>query len=99
MRIMRYVDELNRAASESKVGWGRTGRRRYLRESAKKLTAAACESDPVAAISALRDVYQAEGQTRGKLSDQREMAETLMRACQQLVLGRNPAPITPASGR
>ena len=91
---MRYVDELNRAASESGVVRGRT-RRRYLRESAKKLTVAACESDPVAAISALRDVYQAEGQTRGKLSDQRVMAETLMRACQQLVLGRDPAPIIP----
>jgi hypothetical protein len=99
MRIMRYVDELNRAASGSRVGWGRTGRRRYLRESAKKLTVAACESDPIAAISAVRDVYQAECQTRGKLSDQREMAETLMRACQQLVLGRDPAPITPAPGR
>jgi len=95
MRVMRYVDELNRAASESGVGWGRTWRRRYLRESAKRLSVAACESDPVAAIGALRDVYQAEGQTRGKLSDQRDLAETLMRACQQLVLGRDPVPITP----
>jgi hypothetical protein len=92
---MRYVDELNRSASESGLGWGRTWRRRYLRENAKKLSAAACEPDPVAALSALRDFYQAEGQTRGKVSDQREMAETLMRACQQLVLGRDPAPITP----
>ena len=94
MRVMRYVDELNRSASESGVGWGRTWRRRYLRENAKKLSVAACESDPIAAISALRDVYEAEGQKRGKLSEKREMAETLMRACQQLVLGRDPAPIT-----
>jgi hypothetical protein len=91
---MRYVDELNRSASESGEGWGRTWRRWYLRENAKKLSAAACESDPIAAISALSDVYQAECQARGKLSEKREMAETLMRACQQLVLGRDPAPIT-----
>jgi hypothetical protein len=91
---MRYVDELNRSASESGLGWGRTWRRRYLRENAKKLSVAACESDPIAAIGALRDVYQAECQTRGKFSEKREMAETLMLACQQLVLGRDPAPIT-----
>jgi hypothetical protein len=94
MRLMRYVDELNRSASEAGVGWGRTWRRRYLRENAKKLSAAACASDPIAAISALRDVYQAECQTRGKLSEKRDLAETLMRACQQMVLGRDPAPIT-----
>jgi hypothetical protein len=91
---MRYVDELNRSASEAGVGWGRTWRRRYLRENAKKLSAAACASDPIAAISALRDVYQAECQTRDKLSEKRDLAETLMRACQQMVLGRDPAPIT-----
>jgi hypothetical protein len=70
-----------------------------LLENAKKLSVAACESDPIAAIGALRDVYQTECQVRGKLSEKREMAETLMRACQQLVLGRDPAPITPAPGR
>ena len=95
IRVMRYVDELKRSASGSAMVWGHTWRRRYLRETAKKLSVAACESDPVAAIGALRDVYQAEGQTRARLSDQREMAETLMRACQQLVLGRDPAPIIP----
>lgn len=98
---MRYVDELKRSASESAVAWGRTWRRRYLRENAKKLSVAACESDPVAAISALGDVYQAECQTRGKrvTSPQKtEMAETLMLACQQLALGQDPAPITPRPG-
>ena len=94
MRVMRYVDELNRSASESGMGWASSWRRRYLRANAKKLSVAACESDPVAAIRALRDVYQAECQTRSELSDKREMAEMLMRACQQLVLGRDPAPIT-----
>jgi hypothetical protein len=95
---MRYVDELKRSASESAVVWGRTWRRRYLRENAKKLSVAACESDPVAAISALGDRYQAECQTPGnrvKLPEKTEMAETLMRACRQLALGQDPAPITP----
>ncbi|MGP8001984.1 MAG: hypothetical protein ACLPKI_32390 [Streptosporangiaceae bacterium] len=94
---MRYVDELKRSASESAVAWGRTSRRRYLRENAKKLSVAACESDPVAAISALGHLYQAECQTRGKRvtsSEKMEMAEMLMLACQQLTLGKDPAPIT-----
>jgi hypothetical protein len=94
---MRYVDEVKRSASESAVAWGRTWRRRYLRESAKKLSVAACESDPVAAISALGDLYQAECQTpanRVKSSGRTEIAETLMLACRQLALGQDPAPIT-----
>jgi hypothetical protein len=94
---MRYVDELKRSASESAAVWGLNWRRRYLRENAKKLCAAACESDPVAAISALGDRYQAECQTpgnRAKLSEKTEMAETLMLACRQLALGQDPAPIT-----
>ncbi len=101
IRVMRYVDELKRSASESAVARGRTWRRRrrrYLRENAKKLSVAACESDPVAAISALGDLYQAECQTRGKrakLPEETEMAETLMLACQQLALGQDPVPITP----
>jgi hypothetical protein len=69
-----------------------------LRANAQKLSATACASDPAAAISALGDLYQAECQTRGKRVKSREkaeMAETLMRACQQLALGQDPAPITP----
>ncbi len=95
---MRYVDELKRSASESAVAWGRTWRRRYLRANAEKLSAAACASDPVAAISALCDLYRAECQTGGKrvkACEKAEMAETLMRACHQLALGQDPAPITP----
>ena len=97
IRVMRYVDELKRSASESAVVWGRTRRRRYLRENAKKFSTAACESDPVAAIRALGDLYRAECQTPGnrvKWPESTEMAETLMRACQQLALGQDPAPIT-----
>jgi hypothetical protein len=96
---MRYVDELKRSASDSAVAWGRTGRRgRYLRENAKKLSVAACDSDPVAALSALGDLCQAECQTPGqrvKLAEKTEMTQTLMRACRQLALGKDPEPITP----
>jgi len=95
---MRYVDELKRSASESAAPWGRGRRRRkYLRENAKKLSVTACTSDPVAALGALGDLYEAEYQTLGqrvKKPEKAEMAEMLMRACRQLALGKDPAPIT-----
>ena len=98
-QVMQYADELKRSASESAVPGGRTWRRRkYLRENAKKLSVVACESDPVAALITLGDLCQAECQTPGrrrKLRERAEMAETLMRACRQLALGKDPAPITP----
>jgi hypothetical protein len=98
MQVMRYVDELNRSASQSAALWGRgRRRRRYLRENAKQLTVAACTSDPGAALKTLGDLYQAEceepGQ-RGKSPEKTEMAEMLMKACGQLILGKDPAPIT-----
>src|SRR5215469_6084150 len=92
IQVMRYVDEVKRSASESAVAWGGTWRRRYLRASAQKLSAAACASDPVAAISVLRDLYQAECKTRGnraKSSEKTDLAKALMRACHQLVLGQD----------
>lgn len=95
---MRYVDELKQSASESAGAGGATRwRRKYLRESAKKLTVAACDSDPVSATSALGVRYEAECQTGGKRADAAEkmkMAETLMLACRQLALGQDPAPVT-----
>jgi hypothetical protein len=98
MRIMRYVDEMKRSASESAGAWGATRwRRKYLRDNAKKLTVAACESDPASAVSALGVLYQAEYETGGKRVDGPEkmkMAETLMLACRQLTLGQDPGPIT-----
>ena len=98
MRVMRYVDELKRSASESAAVWGRGRRRRkYLRENAKKLSMTACTSDPVAALGALADLYQAEYQKPGKRAKMPEMAEMLMRACRQLALGKDPAPITRAN--
>jgi hypothetical protein len=97
IRAMRYVDELKRSASESAGTWTHTRRwRRYSRECAKRLSLAACEGDPVAAIGAVGDSYEAECQTGGKrlkAIEQTEMAETLMRACRQLALGQDPGPI------
>lgn len=99
---MQYADELKRSASESAVPGDRTWRRRkYLRENAKKLSVVACESDPVAALIALGDLCQAECETPGqrvKLTEKTEMAETLMRACRQLALGKDPASTAPAPG-
>jgi hypothetical protein len=97
MQVMRYADELKRSASES-APWGRGWRRRrYLRESAKKLSVAACTSDPVAAVKTLGDLYQAECQTPGqrvKRPEKTAMAKMQIRACEQLALGNDPAPIT-----
>jgi hypothetical protein len=99
IRAMRYVDELKRSASESPAAWGRNRRRRrYLRENAKKLSVAACASDPAAALGALGDLCQAECQAPGqrvRVLEKTEMAEMLMRACRQLALGEDPAPISP----
>jgi hypothetical protein len=95
IRVVRYADELKRAASEPNHEGLRGGRRRrkYLLESAKKLSVAACESDPVAAVRDLSDQYQAECQAPGTPADRTRMAEMLMRACRRLALGEAPAPI------
>jgi hypothetical protein len=96
---MRYIEQLKLAASWSGQGfWGAWRRRRYLRENAKKLSVAACASDPVAALRVLGEHYQAESQPRGgraKVTDRAHMAELLMEACQRLALGQEPAPIIP----
>jgi hypothetical protein len=94
---MRYVDELKQSASGSAAPWVRNWRRRYLRDGVKKLSEAACESDPVAALTSAGDFYQAECQTPGQLvkpPEKTEMAEMLMQACRRLALGRDPEPIT-----
>jgi hypothetical protein len=102
MRVMRYVEELKRAASQPDQGaWRSTRRRRkYLRTGAKEMSVAACQPDPAAAITALGDLYQAECQKRGtsaKVTELTEMAEMLMRACRQLARGQHPAPIVSGS--
>jgi hypothetical protein len=97
-QVMRYADELKRSASKSAAPWGRgRRRRRYLRENAKKLSMAACTSDPVAAVKTLGELYQAECETpdqRAKAAEKTEMAEMLLRACGQLAQGKDPAPVT-----
>jgi hypothetical protein len=99
LRVARYADELKHAASEPKQGdWRRNRRwRKYLLENAKKLSVAACESDPPAAVRDLGDQYQAECQAPGTPADRTQMAEMLMRACRQLALGETPEPIVSGS--
>jgi hypothetical protein len=96
---MRYVDELKRCASASAGSWSRTRRwRSYVRDGAKKLSLAACASDPDAALGTLGDSYEAECQIpakRRKARQQTEMAEMTMRACRQLAAGQQPQPIAP----
>jgi hypothetical protein len=100
IRVVRYADELKRAASEPNQGGRRSNRRwrKYLLESAKKLSVAACGPDPVAAVRDLSDKYQAECQAPGTRADTTQMAEMLMRACRRLALGEAPAPIVPGLG-
>ena len=94
IRMVRYADELKRAAAEPNQGGWRSDRRRrkYLLASARKLSVAACEPDPVAAVRDLGDRYQAEGQAIGAPADATRRAEMLMRACRRLALGEAPAP-------
>ena len=100
IRVMRYADELKHAAGKPNQGGWRSNRqwRKYLLENAKKLSAAACEPDPGAAVRDLGDQYQAECQAPGTPAGLTPMAETLMRACRQLAVGEAPAPIVSGSG-
>jgi hypothetical protein len=100
IRMVRYADELKHAASEPNEGaWRRNRRwRKYLVKNAKKLSVAACESDPPTAVHDLSDQYQAECQAPGTPADVTRMAEMLMRACRQLALGEAPAPIVSSLG-
>jgi hypothetical protein len=95
IRIARYADELKQAASEpNQADWrSKRRRRKYLLGNAKKLSVAACESDPAAAVRGLGNQYQAEGQAPRTPADTARMAEMLMRACQQLALGEPTAPV------
>ncbi len=100
IRVVRYAEELKRAASEPNQGSWRSNRRwrKYLSENAKKLSVAVCERDPVAAVRDLSDQYQAECQAPGMPADTTRMAEMLMRACRRLAGGQAPAPIVSGPG-
>jgi hypothetical protein len=99
IRTMRYADELKRSASASAGTWTRTRRwRSYVREGAKKLSLAACATDPDAALIVLGESYEAECQgpaKRRKARQRTQMAEMLMRACRQLAAGQQPDPAAP----
>jgi hypothetical protein len=100
IRVVRYADELKRAASEpNQGGWRRNRRwRKYLLENSKKLSVAACECDPIAAVRDLSSQYRAEYEAPGTRADTTQMAEMLMRACRRLALGETPAPIVSGPG-
>ncbi len=95
IRVARYADEMKLAAAKPNQGaWRRNRRwRKYLVKNAKKLSVAACESDPHAAVRDLADQYEAECQAPGPPAETTRMAEALMRACRQLAVGEAPAPI------
>lgn len=95
IRVERYVDELKRAASApNQGGWrGNRRRRKYVLENAKRLSAAACEPDPSAALRDLGDQYEAECQAPEAPADTTRVTEMLMRACRRLAVGEAPPPI------
>ena len=95
IRIVRYADELKRAASRPKQGGWRSNRRwrKYLLKNARRLSVAASGPDPVAAVRDLSVQYQAECQAPGTPADATRVAEMLMKACRRLALGEAPAPI------
>lgn len=92
VKVMRYAKELMRATRGHRGIFGSNRRQRYLREGAKELFAAACESNPVHAVERLEMEYAAECE---KGTKQAKAAEILMKACQALVQGKDPAPIIP----
>jgi hypothetical protein len=100
IRVVRYADELKRAASEPNQGGWRSNRRwrKYLLENAKKLSVAACESDPPAAVRDLSNQCEAECRAPGTPADTTRMAEMLMRACRRLAAGEAPAPVVSGPG-
>ncbi len=95
VRVIRYVDELKRAVSGPNQGGWRASRRqrKYVLENAKRLSVAACEPDPSAALRGLGDQYEAESQARGMPADTTRITEMLMRACRRLAVGEAPPPI------
>jgi hypothetical protein len=89
VQVMRYAQELERAAS---AGTDRR-QRRYLQKSAKALFTAACVDDVRLAIRRLARRYEYESQQEATTG---AIAEMLMRACLALAQGEDPAPIPPS---
>jgi hypothetical protein len=96
VQVMRYAEELQRTASEpTNQGASRNDRRhrQYLQKIAKKLSAAACGGDPVQTVMNLAAKCAAEYE---KGTKQAGDAEIVMKACQALAQGKDPAPIIPS---
>lgn len=95
LQVMRYAEELKRAASALKARGAFGGdrrRRRYLEKSAKELSTAACTDDVILAINRLTRQYETERQKGVKPA---ETVEMLLQASQALAQGKDPAPIPP----
>lgn len=92
VQVMRYVQELELAASDAKGRGASRRSQQYLQKSVKELSAAACVGDPIRAIEILADVYAAKYEKGVKPA---ETAEMLMKAGRALAEGKDPAPITP----
>jgi hypothetical protein len=86
VQVMAYVKELEQVSA---------GSGRYLRNSIKELSAAACATDPVHSITILARKY---GDDAKKSTKQPEAAQMLSQACQALAQRKKPAPITLARG-
>jgi hypothetical protein len=89
---MRYADQLRQATGPASWRTPRADRlrRRYLRQGAGKLAAAACADSPVLALGRLADEYQGDYE-RG--AEPRSASETLLRACLALIEGEDPDPV------
>jgi hypothetical protein len=85
VQVMQYVKELEQASA---------GGGRYLRKSIKELSTAARAGNPIHAITILAKKY---GVDAKKSNKQAAVAEMLSRACQALIEGEKPPPITVAT--
>jgi hypothetical protein len=96
VQVMRYAVELQQAASAS-TGQGKSDgdRRRYLKKSSERLSAAACDASPMRVLDRLAAEYKAEAKKSAKHA---EIAEPMSQACLALVRGDDPSPISPAPG-
>jgi len=88
---MRYVGELNQAASDAGSRGASRQRQQYLRRAAKELSAAACADNPVEALKVIAGRYKEQDQTGAKPV---EVVKMLIEATNALFLGQDPASIT-----
>jgi hypothetical protein len=85
---MRYVEELEQAAGGLER-WADRRRRKYLQESAKEFSVAACADNPPRAIRALALQYE----TGEKSINVAGANEVVIQACRALAQGKDPASV------